>query len=332
MATETSANINNNFERVFCNNTTSLITREAYTTTNYVQCNQQPGGQISCSPQNTNTISVIKNTSGPSGEGVINMTFSNLNDLIAYKSSYESKKSSSGWINDSTNILYYQYVILSIPNTPNNQPCGDNIGILTYNIHFSSVVTTGETSNNYTLKITMPTIQNNLNFTNCDVGCESVANSIVTSINNSSIATSNNVVLTNNTGSRYINPFERFVYLNLVSQNNPKYMVSGFYNFFDTYNSTIPFSGNSSPYIQIPSLSSQTCDYSSKGATLASGQSKRQEVTLYDFEVTQGVTSNTFTITSNIIVNGAKTTSNYPITAVTVVNGVVTSFNPSYAF
>lgn len=333
MATETSANINNNFEQVFCNNTTSLITREAYTTTNYVQCNLQPiGGQISCSLQNTNTISFIKNIPGPSVEGVINMTFSNLSDLIAYKSSYESKKSSSGWINDSTNILYYQYAILSIPNTPNNQPCGDNIEELTYNIHFSSIVETGETSNNYTLKITMPTIQNNLNFTNCDVGCEFVTNSIVTNINNSSIATSNNRVLTNNTGSRYIDPFAKYSYINLVSQNNPKYRVYGFYNFCDTYNSTIPFSGNSSPYIQIPSLSSQTCDYSSKGRTLSSGQSKRQEVTLYDFEVTQGVTSNTFTINSNIIVNGAITTSNYPVTAVTVVNGVVTSFNPSYAF
>jgi hypothetical protein len=178
----------------------------------------------------------------------------------------------------------------------------------------------------------MPTIQNNLNFTNCDVGCEFVTNSIVTNINNSSIATSNNRVLTNNTGSRYIDPFAKYSYINLVSQNNPKYRVYGFYNFCDTYNSTIPFSGNSSPYIQIPSLSSQTCDYSSKGRTLSSGQSKRQEVTLYDFEVTQGVTSNTFTINSNIIVNGAITTSNYPVTAVTVVNGVVTSFNPSYAF
>ena len=59
-----------------------------------------------------------------------------------------------------------------------------------------------------------------------------------------------------------------------------------------------------------------------------------QYVYVYDnvLVITNPPNLTSFQIKSNIIVNGARTTLDYPVTAVTVTNGVVTSFNPGYAF
>lgn len=321
------------FGSVLADNSTSLLSRFIQTYTNYTQCsrigfgNQNP----TCSIPNSNTISFIKSVS--SSQGVINMTFSDINDLIAYKSSYESKKIASGWVNDPTNKDYYKYAELSIPNTPGNQTCGDGTIELQYYIHFSSVITTGFTSNNYTLSLPMPTIQNNMNYTNCDVGCSSSVNIIVNEINISSTGTTNNRILTNNTGSRYTDPVSIYWSLNQSTTSNTTGVINGVYEFNNSLNSTLPFSGNSSPYIPIPSLSSQTCDFSSIGITInPNNQFQTQLIYVYDYLVTQGGTSNTYTIKANPIVNGARTSTNYPDTAVTVVNGTITYTNPLYTF
>lgn len=323
----------NYFSSVLANNLTSLISRNVQTRINYTQCGRQGNGyqNPTCSIPNSNTISFIKNVSG--SQGVINMTFSDLNDLKAYKNSYESKKLSSGWVNDSTNINYYKYAELSIPNSSGNQTCGDGTVKLIYNIHFSSVITTGQTSNNYTLSLPMPTIQNNLNYTSCDVGCSSSADFIVNEINTSSTGTTNNRVLTNNTGSRYTDPVSIYWSLTQSTSNNTTGSVEGVYAINNSLNSTLPFSGSSSPYTPIPALSSQTCDFSSKGITVnPNTQSQTQIIYVYDYLVTQGGTANTYTITANPIVNGVKTTTNYPDTVATVVNGALTYANPSYTF
>jgi len=323
----------NYFGSVRANNITSLITRNVQTLINYTQCSRAGSGYQTptCSIANSNTISFIKNVNGL--QGVINMTFTDLNDLIAYKTSYESKKISSGWVNDSTNYNYYKYAELSIPNTSGNQTCGDGTSELQYYIHFSSVITTGQTSNNYTLSLPMPTIQNNLNYTSCDVGCTSNTDFIVNEINTSSTGTTNNRVLTTNTGSRYTDPVSMYWYLTQSTTNNSIGYTAGEYGINNSLNSTLPFSGSSSPYTPIPALSSQTCDFSSKGFTInPNTQFQTQLIYVYDYKITQGVNSNTYTITANPIVNGVRTSTTYPDTAATVVNGVLTYANPLYTF
>jgi hypothetical protein len=321
------------FGSVFADNLTSLITRNVQTRINYTQCGRGGSGyqNPTCSIANSNTISFIKNVSG--SQGVINMTFTDLNDLIAYKTSYESKKLSSGWVNNSTDVNYYKYAELSIPNSSGNQTCGDGTLELQYYIHFSSVITTGQTSNNYTLSLPMPTIQNNLNYTSCDVGCSSSTNFIVNEINSSSTGTTNNRVLTNNTGSRYTDPVSIYWYLTQSTSNNTTGSVVGDYSFNNSFNSTLPFSGSSSPYTPIPALSSQTCDFSYKGITTnPNTQYQTQLIYVYDYQVTQGVVNNTYTISANPIVNGVRTATNYPDTVATVENGLLTYANPSYTF
>jgi hypothetical protein len=323
------------FGNVFTNNTTSLLNINLQTRINYIQCGVNGSGfqTPTCSTPNSNTISFVKNVSGL--QGVINMTFSDLNDLITYKNSYELKKSQSGWVNDPTNINYYKYGELSIPNTPGNQTCGDGTPELQYNIHFSSVITTGQTSNNYTLNLPMPTIQNNLPpYTTCDVGCSTSLQTIINNINTSSTGTTNNRTLTNNTGSRYTDPVSIYWFLSQSTSNNNTNFSTGSYSVNNSLNSTLPFSGNSSPYIPIPSLSSQTCDFSSIGITQNPNTSSQfQLIYVYDYKITQGVNSNTYTITANPIVNGVRTSTNYPDTVVTVVNGSIVGIpNPLYTF
>lgn len=331
--TTTNAGSNSFSSGVFTNNSTSLYTASVQTKINYIQCGRNGNGlqTPTCSIPNSNTISFVKNVSG--SQGVINMTFSDLNDLIAYKTSYESKKLSSGWVNNSTDVNYYKYAELSIPNSSGNQTCGDGTVELQYYVHFSSVITTGQTSNNYTLSLPMPTIQNNLNYTSCDVGCSSSVLFIVNDINTSSTGTTNNRVLTNNTGSRYTDPVSIYWYLSQNTSNNTTATVGGNYSINNSLNSTLPFSGSSSPYTPIPALSSQTCDFSSKGITQNPNTgSETQLIYVYDYLVTQGGTNNTYTITVNPIVNGVRTTTNYPDTVATVDNGVVTYSNPLYTF
>ena len=324
----------NSFGTVIGDNNTSLINRTVRTTINFIQCGPNGIGfqNPTCSiPSSNGTISFIKTVNGL--QGVIDMTFTDLNDLIAYKTSYESKKSLSGWVNDSTNVDYYKYGVLSIPNSPGNQICGDGTPELEYFIHFSSVITTGQTSNNYTLRIPMPTIQNDLNFTTCDVNCSSSSQSIVNGINTSSTGTTNNRTFTNNTGSRYSDPVSEYWQLSKTISNNLTGIVNGTYEFNNSLNSTIPFSGNSSPYTPITSLSAQTCDFSSKGIALNPNTAFQfQLIYVYDYQITQGNVNNTYTITANPIVNGVITSTNYPDTVATIVNGIVTYANPLYTF
>jgi len=325
----------NYFGSVLGSNITSLITRNIQTRINYTQCGKAGNGYQTptCfTPSSNGTISFLKTVSGL--QGVIDMTFTDLNDLISYKTSYESKKSASGWINDSTNIDYYKYGELSIPNSSGNQTCGDGTTELQYNIHFSSVITTGQTSNNYTLRIPMPTIQNNMNFTNCDVGCSSSVDTIVNDVNTSSTGTTNNRTITSNVGSRYIDPVSIYWYVSKSTSNSLTGIVEGSYGFNNSLNSTLPFSGSSSPYTPIPALSSQTCDFSSKGITTnPNTQFQSQLIYVYDYQITQGGANNTYTIKANPIVNGVRTSTNYPDTVVTVVNGSIVGIpNPLYTF
>jgi hypothetical protein len=328
----------NSFIDVGTPNSTNLLQRQLIVTTGTTTCgigSNHNTNLVCVSPPNNNTITFEKTI--VSGIGKINMVFSDVNDLIAYKNSYENIKATSGFINNPTDINYYKYIILAIQSSTGLQECGDITTPTYYNIHYSSIITTGSTSNGYTLTMNMPTITKQINYTSCQQGCNTTLMTIVNNINQASTVTTNNLIRITNKGQRYTVPFYKDSEAAL-NTNNPTTgsTYSGYYQFFNSYNLTIPFSGNSSPYTRITSLSAQTCDFSTKGVTLNPGSTSTQyqRVYLYDYDIrlTNFPNLTSYTIKANPIVNGARTSTNYPDTAVTVVNGTVTYSNPLYTF
>jgi hypothetical protein len=291
--------------------------------------------QAICSPiPNTNIISFKKENTGPSGQGVIKMVFSSLSDLVDYKSSYDLTLPYSGTPSNPADPNYYRYFQLRIPkNATPNTNCGDGTSLLTYSLHYSSIVTTGTTGGNYTLNITMPTISNGIApFDPCDINCQGSINNIVTTVNNSSTGATNVEDFTTNTGSKYIVPFgvTRYFVENLpvvISGNT----IQGVYYLNNYLNSTIPFSGNSSPYTQIPSLSALTCNnFTSIGVSYTSVQF----VYVYNYrvELTDPNNVKSFRILASPIVNGVPSNIFSDVVA-TVINGVLQlPTNPSYTF
>ena len=317
------------------NDTTSLLGVNQVYYTGSTQCGV--GGQgyppVCREPANTNTIRFEKTISA--GVGVINMVFSDLNDLIAYKSSYDFQK--IGWVNDPTNFNYYQYVQLLVPNTTGSETCGDGTTSIFYNIHFSSIMTTGGTAGNYTLTMPMPTITNSMPvFTPCEQGCTQAPIDVVNSVNTASTGTTNNTIKLTNTGSRYVFPFAWRYYASYsVSSTQYSGTSEGIFVVNDSLNSTVPFSGYSYPYVQIPALSSQTCDYSSVGEVYGAGYDYQSKyIYIYDYIVvmTNPPDMTIFSIKANTIVNGIRTSTNFPITALTYSGGTVTYANPLYTF
>ena len=336
--TNIGANVFNSANNISTDNITSLFTKSEVYYTGSTSCGTAgQGTTLLCSfPPNTNTIGFKKST--PGGIGLIEMTFSNLTDLNAYVSSYNSRK--VGWVNDPTDLNYYRYARLAIPDTTGSEQCGDGSGTLFYGIHYSSVMTTGGGPGNYTLTMTMPTITNSMApFGPCDVGCDGAPNTIVTAVNLESTGTSNNTAgfLISNTGSRYQAPFYQNQYVN-YSVQLAKYSGStspGLLVINNSLNSTVPFSGNSAPYVQIPSLSSQTCDFSSVGEIVNTGtQSQRKNIYVYDYKlvILNPPDLTAFSIKANTIANGVITSANYPVTALTYSGGTVTYFDPDYTF
>ena len=329
----------NQFVNVNTLNTTNLLPRQINVTTGTTTCSFGSNFNttlVCAEPPNNNTITFEKTI--VSGIGKINMIFSDLNDLIVYKNSYENRKATSGYNSNPTNINYYQYITLAIQNSTGLQECGDNTTPTYFDIHYSSVITTGSTSNSYTLTMDMPTITKQINYTTCEQFCESTLNSLVNTINSSSTGTTNNMIRTTNRGQRYVSPFyqDRKLTFNV---NNPATgaTIQGLYQFYNSYNLTIPFSGNSSPYTPITSLSAQTCDFSTKGVTLNPGNQRYQlqQVYVYDYDLrlTSPPNLTSYTIKANPIVNGVRTATNYPDTVVTVVNGSIVGIpNPLYTF
>jgi len=211
-----------------------------------------------CDVPNTNTITYDKSV--VLGEGLIVMTFNTYSDLEHYKFSWDNFYTSySGNPTNPLDIDYYRYFNIKIPLASGTQQCGDITGFQEYNIHPSSVVTTGGTGP-WTMSITMPTISNSLTWGSCDISCSGYTNVICDFINNSSTAVTNNISIITNTGSKVDNPFYRYRLLNSsiytfssttvnASVEIPKYVIQ-----------TIPYSG--SPLTPISSLSAETCDLS----------------------------------------------------------------------
>jgi hypothetical protein len=287
-----------------------------------------------CSLPNTNTIKFKKENTGPSGQGVIKMEFSSLSDLIYYKSSYDMLLPFSGTPSNPADPNYYRYFVLYIPkNATPSTNCGDGTTILNYFLHYSSVVTTGTTVGGaYTLNITMPTISDGLPpFDPCDINCQTYTDNIVSTINQSSTGATNVEDFTTNTGSKYVRPFGQSRRLSIgVPTVKSATTVDGAYYLNTSLNSTVPFSGSSSPYTQIPSLSAVTCNnFTSIGQLSGSWQT----VYIYNYrvELTDPNNVKSFRILANPIINGV-TSGAYSDVVATVNDGSLTYANPSYTF
>jgi hypothetical protein len=211
-----------------------------------------------CNTPSTSTITYDKTIIG--GEGLISMSFTDYNDFLAYWDNWESMYLSySGNPTDCTDIDFYRYFVLSIPLAVGSDNCGDTTGFQNYYIHPSAIVTSGGTGP-WTMSITMPTISSCITFSSCDLLCNIFKDySVIDNVNNSSTATTNNISIVNNTGSRLITPIRE---VNTLSFFSTVYS-GGSLNFLMSVpkyiNETIPYSG--SPLTLVPSLSAETCSF-----------------------------------------------------------------------
>lgn len=327
------------FQYVETNNITSLLYRQTSKLDwSTVDCYKGTDVYVyppTCSPFNTNIIKFKKENTGPSGQGIIKMEFSSFNDLIDYKSSYDMLLPYSGTPSNPSSVDYYRYYTLYIPKnlTPNTN-CGDSTTILPYYLHYSSIVTTGTTSGVYTLNITMPTISDSIGpFNPCDSRCQSSVDDIISSINNSSTGATNIENFISNTGSKYVKPFG--VSTRLVkppAEVDDLAFIQGYYYLNNNLNSTVPFSGSSSPYTQIPSLSALTCNNFTSVGQLFGGGYQFVYVYNYKVELTDSNNVKSFRILASPIVNGVSNNIFSDVVA-TVINGVLQlPTNPSYTF
>jgi hypothetical protein len=288
----------------------------------------------SCNAPSTSTITYNKTVSG--GQGLISMTFTDVNDLLTYYNDWQSKYISySGNPTDCTDIDYYRYFVLRIPLAVGSDTCGDTTGFQDYFIHPSAIVTTGGTGP-YTMTITMPTISKCITFSPCDLNCNINEDVAINQINISSTGITNNISIINNTGSRLITPIRevsRLTYstniLSGISYNDymaiPKYV-----------NETIPYSG--SPLTIIPSLSGKTCDFLdwkniSTGTPVKNLSYYRYDSIYYNVRVTNPLNPQDFEIWAPTFINGVF--NGYPGSVVLNkiyerIGGIETVIDPSY--
>jgi hypothetical protein len=264
-------------------NGTNYINFQAYNSSNLTQINNTltinsslfsnstlKNNSLTCSTPNTDIIEYKKYVSGGT-IGIIDMTFNNISNLNHYYNSYLSIISSnttlfgnctsssgawSGTPTDSSDIRYYRYFSIGIPNNTGSTNCGDGTTTISYTIHPSSVVTTGISGPNYTMRLTMPTVVNNMTDPCITAGTQGY----VDIINSSSTGTSNNFTGTTLTGSKYVDPFY-FVGVSCSGVTSISASTSqGFIDYPKYLNETITYTG-STPTI-VNSLSAQTFNFS----------------------------------------------------------------------
>lgn len=326
------------FANVGTDNTTNLLTQYAQNM-RWVRYSCQGGWikytQIECADENTNTISFKKTNTGISGQGFIEMSFSDFNDFSAYYSSYLSVLPYSGTPTSPSLIDYYRFYELRIPDRSGAEVCGDNTPTLFYSFHYSSVLTTGFTSGNYTITITMPTITNGIPpYDACYENCQAFHNEKITVINNSSTG-STNVILSmiSNTGAKYLDPFGAVsIYYQNPVEAYTAITSQGFFIVNDWLNTTMPFSGNTSPYTQISSLSASTCNSNLSTGFYNGNGARFMYIYQYQVILTDPMNIKSFQILAKPIINGVAS-STFSDIAATVINGVLQlPTNPLYTY
>jgi hypothetical protein len=217
----------------------------------YLQCNTPSGSQI--------VFEKYLNT----GVGEIKMTFSSYSDLVFYYNGYITLRNAI-WPSpappntsySSSTGTYYQSIQLTVPSS---NLCGDGSTYSSYQIHPSSVVTTGGTGP-WTMTMTMPTVVDNVSsgFIPCYVGCSSYLTTYLTTVNGSSTATTNNATYTTTVGAKYLYPYRYGTFYRNVNPPSNQMQREGYIPSLSARNNTIPMSGVSNT--QIPSLSALTCN------------------------------------------------------------------------
>jgi len=264
-------------ESVNCDNTTGLLNVVAplLYTQRYQIINSAtsppPSNPITCRGVSTATITTKKYVSGgTSPVGIIDFTFSDPVDCQAFFSSYNYVMSwtptsvgggiASGTPYNSYDMNYYRRFVLRISKATGSTLCGDAAGYIDYYLHPSMVVTTGTSGSDYTMRIVMSTIVNNINtaFTNCDINVYLIQG-MVDNINGSSTATTNNFSGTSNTGARLVFPIYYYQPLTTAYTANLQTTVSGTYSIYDYSNKTYVYS-STTPSSIINSLSAKTCN------------------------------------------------------------------------
>jgi hypothetical protein len=173
----------------------------------------------------------------------------------------------------------------------------------------------------------MPTLERGLlTFDDCELRCTNSLSSIITSVNGSSTGTTNNINFTNNTGSRFSNPFNTTFTLSQSTTTRTSGTINNGYSSNDRLNLTLPVSGDT--YTSILSLTGLTCDISDKGQIISNG--RIVYFSSYRVNLTDPNNLRSFEIRANEIINGALQTTNYPILVLTYVDGVITFSDPNY--
>ena len=285
-----------------------------FTPSPYLQCNTPSGSQI--------IFEKYLNT----GIGEIKMTFSSYSDLVFYHNNYISIRNSV-WSSpappntsySSSTGTYYQFIQLTVPNV---ELCGDGTTYSSYQIHPSSVVTTGGTGP-WTMIMTMPTVADNVSsdLIPCYVGCSSYLNSYLTTVNNSSTATTNNATYTTTVGAKYLNPYRWSSFYRSVNAPYNQWQRAGYIPSLGARNNTIPMTGVSNT--KIASLSALTCN------------TVIQPTYKYAFNVVLEPNYTDFKIYAAPITGGLPSgypSINYSQHVLTYVGGVVTYFDSNYVY
>ena len=221
-----------------------------YTPSPYLQCGTPSGSEI--------IFEKYLNT----GIGEIKMTFSSYSDLVFYYNGYITTRNSiwpspapANTSYSSSTGTYYQLIQLTVPSS---NLCGDGSTYSSYQIHPSSVVTTGGTGP-WTMTMTMPTVADNVSsgFIPCYVGCSSSLNSYLLAVNGSSTATTNNNTYITTVGAKYLYPYTYTSFYRSINSPTNIDVNSGVIPNLGARNYTIPMSGVSNT--PIPSLSALTC-------------------------------------------------------------------------
>lgn len=295
--------------------------------------------QTVCKPQSNDIITFTKDLSGAGGIGNVYMTFSNYNDLVDFYTTYNQRLTSAGVVSDPTNIGYYRYVNLKVPvlsldpDVALNESCGDTTTFVDYFFHTSSVVTTGVTGNLWYMNLTMPTISKQINYTQCELYCNSSLTNQVNSINTVSTGSTNNISWVNNRGNRVNIPFYSYSAIFYISSSNTDSVFNGYEKISNFLNKTLPL--NNTNFSLIPSLSAKTCNLVGEYYPQNSVNGLNDDYYLkhqfdYKIELTDITNINNFKISAKTIVNGVRTGNYFRVWEIN--NGTVIYSDPNYIF
>ena len=154
---------------------------------------------------------------------------------------------------DNTNIGYYRYFQVNYTTATGITPCGDGVPNNSFNLHQSSVVTTGTTGPDYFIQFTIPMISTGITYTNCDINCNSILSNLLNVFVNIYSSSTFNYTGTTNVGAIRNNGLSSFSTMSSSYITSSATTLTGGFSFRDFQNYTIPASGSS--YTLIPSLS-----------------------------------------------------------------------------